>query len=139
MWSICILVQYSHSFTYFCIYFASFLNQEKWFQSFPPCIDSSNLYNIKKSVYQVADFYLRISILLEFQYFRWSFMKMPQYILSTHFMFLKKSGFHWFLTIVSFGVSLHQIVDLDEKNQILTTSCWLTQVSPGAKIILLNP
>ena len=30
--------------------------------------------------------------------------------------------------IVGFGVSLHQIVDLDEKNQILTTSCWLTQV-----------
>ena len=23
---------------------------------------------------------------------------------------------------------LHQIVDVDEKNQILTTNCWLTQV-----------
>ena len=137
MWVICILVQYSHSFT--SVFILLFLNQEKWFQSFPPCIDSSTLCNIKKSVYQVTDFYLRISILLEFQYFRWSFMKMPQCISSTHFMFLKKSGFHWFLTIVSFGVSLHQIVDLDEKNQILTTSCWLTQVSPGAKIILLNP
>ena len=30
--------------------------------------------------------------------------------------------------MVDFSVSLHQIVDLDEKNQILTTSCWLTQV-----------
>ena len=30
--------------------------------------------------------------------------------------------------MVDFEVSLHQIVDLDEKNQILTTSCWLTQV-----------
>jgi nicotinic acetylcholine receptor len=30
--------------------------------------------------------------------------------------------------IVEFGVSLHQIVDVDEKNQILTTNCWLTQV-----------
>ena len=35
--------------------------------------------------------------------------------------------------IVSFEVSLHQIVDLDEKNQILTTSCWLTQVTPWRK------
>ena len=31
--------------------------------------------------------------------------------------------------IVNFGVSLHQIVDVDEKNQILTTNCWLTQVN----------
>jgi len=29
---------------------------------------------------------------------------------------------------VEFSVSLHQIVDVDEKNQILTTNCWLTQV-----------
>ena len=35
--------------------------------------------------------------------------------------------------IVSFEVSLHQIVDLDEKNQILTTSCWLTQVTSRRK------
>lgn len=30
--------------------------------------------------------------------------------------------------MVTFGLSLHHIVDVDEKNQILTTSCWLTQV-----------
>ena len=30
-------------FIYFCIYFASFLNQEKWFQSFPPCTTSKSL------------------------------------------------------------------------------------------------
>uniref|UniRef100_A0A8D8VTR2 Neuronal acetylcholine receptor subunit alpha-3 n=1 Tax=Cacopsylla melanoneura TaxID=428564 RepID=A0A8D8VTR2_9HEMI len=29
---------------------------------------------------------------------------------------------------VSFGVSLHHIIDVDEKNQILTTNCWLTQI-----------
>ncbi|XP_065211418.1 neuronal acetylcholine receptor subunit alpha-10-like isoform X2 [Planococcus citri] len=29
---------------------------------------------------------------------------------------------------VIFGVSLHHIIDVDEKNQILTTNCWLTQV-----------
>ena len=29
---------------------------------------------------------------------------------------------------VSFSLSLHHIVDVDEKNQILTTNCWLTQI-----------
>ncbi|KAK9685633.1 Neurotransmitter-gated ion-channel ligand binding domain [Popillia japonica] len=28
---------------------------------------------------------------------------------------------------VTFGVSLHHIIDVDEKNQILTTNCWITQ------------
>uniref|UniRef100_A0AAU6PBR6 Nicotinic acetylcholine receptor alpha5 n=1 Tax=Protohermes xanthodes TaxID=1452977 RepID=A0AAU6PBR6_9NEOP len=31
------------------------------------------------------------------------------------------------LTVV-FGLSLHHIIDVDEKNQILTTNCWLTQI-----------
>ncbi|XP_012281347.1 neuronal acetylcholine receptor subunit alpha-9 [Orussus abietinus] len=31
------------------------------------------------------------------------------------------------LTVV-FGLSLHHIIDVDEKNQILTTNCWVTQV-----------
>ncbi|XP_048516574.1 neuronal acetylcholine receptor subunit alpha-10 isoform X1 [Dendroctonus ponderosae] len=31
------------------------------------------------------------------------------------------------LTVV-FGVSLHHIIDVDEKNQILTTNCWITQI-----------
>nr|XP_022902055.1 neuronal acetylcholine receptor subunit alpha-7-like isoform X2 [Onthophagus taurus] len=29
---------------------------------------------------------------------------------------------------VLFGVSLHHIIDVDEKNQILTTNCWITQI-----------
>ncbi|XP_021921237.1 neuronal acetylcholine receptor subunit alpha-10-like isoform X1 [Zootermopsis nevadensis] len=29
---------------------------------------------------------------------------------------------------VVFGISLHHIIDVDEKNQILTTNCWLTQI-----------
>ncbi|XP_075223407.1 neuronal acetylcholine receptor subunit alpha-7-like [Lycorma delicatula] len=29
---------------------------------------------------------------------------------------------------VIFGISLHHIIDVDEKNQILTTNCWLTQI-----------
>ncbi|CAH0559898.1 unnamed protein product [Brassicogethes aeneus] len=29
---------------------------------------------------------------------------------------------------VIFGVSLHHIIDVDEKNQILTTNCWITQI-----------
>ncbi|XP_043466788.1 neuronal acetylcholine receptor subunit alpha-7-like [Leptopilina heterotoma] len=29
--------------------------------------------------------------------------------------------------VVVFGVSLHHIIDVDEKNQILTTNCWVTQ------------
>ena len=29
--------------------------------------------------------------------------------------------------VVFFDVSLHQIIDVDEKNQILTTNCWITQ------------
>lgn len=28
---------------------------------------------------------------------------------------------------VIFGMSLHLIIDVDERNQILTTNCWLTQ------------
>ena len=28
---------------------------------------------------------------------------------------------------------LHQIVDVDEKNQILTTNCWLTQVGRNGR------
>ncbi|XP_040571579.2 neuronal acetylcholine receptor subunit alpha-10 isoform X3 [Lepeophtheirus salmonis] len=28
---------------------------------------------------------------------------------------------------VSLGVSLHHIIDVDEKNQIITTNCWITQ------------
>ncbi|CAH1124213.1 unnamed protein product [Ceutorhynchus assimilis] len=31
------------------------------------------------------------------------------------------------LTVI-YGVSLHHIIDVDEKNQILTTNCWITQV-----------
>ncbi|XP_043501324.1 neuronal acetylcholine receptor subunit alpha-10-like isoform X1 [Polistes fuscatus] len=31
------------------------------------------------------------------------------------------------LTVV-FGLALHHIIDVDEKNQILTTNCWVTQV-----------
>ncbi|XP_014216495.2 neuronal acetylcholine receptor subunit alpha-10-like [Copidosoma floridanum] len=30
--------------------------------------------------------------------------------------------------VVAFGLALHHIIDVDEKNQILTTNCWLTQV-----------
>ena len=30
------------------------------------------------------------------------------------------------LTII-YDVSIHQIIDVDEKNQILTTNCWITQ------------
>ncbi|XP_011699499.1 PREDICTED: neuronal acetylcholine receptor subunit alpha-7-like [Wasmannia auropunctata] len=30
--------------------------------------------------------------------------------------------------VVVFGLSLHHIIDVDEKNQILTTNCWVTQV-----------
>ncbi|CAG7829991.1 unnamed protein product [Allacma fusca] len=29
---------------------------------------------------------------------------------------------------VNFSLSLHKIIDVDEKNQILTTNCWLTQI-----------
>ncbi|XP_014234656.1 neuronal acetylcholine receptor subunit alpha-7-like isoform X2 [Trichogramma pretiosum] len=29
--------------------------------------------------------------------------------------------------VVAFGLALHHIIDVDEKNQILTTNCWLTQ------------
>ena len=28
---------------------------------------------------------------------------------------------------VLFGVSIHHIIDVDEKNQILTVNCWVTQ------------
>ncbi|KAL4222211.1 Neurotransmitter-gated ion-channel transmembrane region [Mactra antiquata] len=31
-------------------------------------------------------------------------------------------------TNVTFGFSLAQIIDVDEKNQILTTNCWLNQM-----------
>nr|XP_045625496.1 neuronal acetylcholine receptor subunit alpha-10-like [Procambarus clarkii] len=37
------------------------------------------------------------------------------------------------LSIV-FGVSLHSIIDVDEKNQILTTNCWLTHVWADAHL-----
>ncbi|KAF2367533.1 Neurotransmitter-gated ion-channel [Trinorchestia longiramus] len=36
---------------------------------------------------------------------------------------------------VVFGLSLHSIIDVDEKNQILTTNCWLTQVWIDAHLI----
>jgi nicotinic acetylcholine receptor, invertebrate len=32
--------------------------------------------------------------------------------------------------MVSFGLTLQQIIDVDEKNQILTTNAWLNFVSP---------
>ncbi|XP_064097725.1 neuronal acetylcholine receptor subunit alpha-7-like [Macrobrachium nipponense] len=35
---------------------------------------------------------------------------------------------------VVFGLSLHSIIDVDEKNQILTTNCWLTQVWTDAHL-----
>ncbi|XP_069952220.1 neuronal acetylcholine receptor subunit alpha-10 isoform X2 [Cherax quadricarinatus] len=35
---------------------------------------------------------------------------------------------------VVFGVSLHSIIDVDEKNQILTTNCWLTQIWTDAHL-----
>ncbi|KAL4712714.1 hypothetical protein ACJJTC_008011, partial [Scirpophaga incertulas] len=30
--------------------------------------------------------------------------------------------------LVTFGVSLHHIIDVEEKDQLLTTNCWITQV-----------
>lgn len=30
--------------------------------------------------------------------------------------------------VVLFDVSIHNIIDVDEKNQILTTNCWITSV-----------
>ena len=30
--------------------------------------------------------------------------------------------------VVVFGLSIHHIIDVDEKNQILTVNCWLSQV-----------
>jgi nicotinic acetylcholine receptor len=30
--------------------------------------------------------------------------------------------------VVIFGLSIHHIIDVDEKNQILTVNCWLSQV-----------
>ncbi|XP_020285197.1 neuronal acetylcholine receptor subunit alpha-10-like isoform X2 [Pseudomyrmex gracilis] len=30
--------------------------------------------------------------------------------------------------VVIFGLALHHIIDVDEKNQILTTNCWVTQI-----------
>ncbi|XP_066949049.1 neuronal acetylcholine receptor subunit alpha-10-like isoform X1 [Macrobrachium rosenbergii] len=35
---------------------------------------------------------------------------------------------------VVFGLSLHSIIDVDEKNQILTTNCWLTQIWTDAHL-----
>ncbi|RUS71038.1 hypothetical protein EGW08_021196, partial [Elysia chlorotica] len=35
---------------------------------------------------------------------------------------------------VSFGVALAQIIDLDEKNQIITTNCWNTQIWHDPKL-----
>ena len=29
---------------------------------------------------------------------------------------------------VTFDMSIHHIIDVDEKNQVLTMNCWLTQV-----------
>ena len=28
--------------------------------------------------------------------------------------------------LIRYDVSIHQIIDVDEKNQILTTNCWIT-------------
>ncbi|XP_068239767.1 neuronal acetylcholine receptor subunit alpha-3-like [Palaemon carinicauda] len=35
---------------------------------------------------------------------------------------------------VVFGLSLHSIIAVDEKNQILTTNCWLTQIWTDAHL-----
>ncbi|KAL3093645.1 hypothetical protein niasHT_026683 [Heterodera trifolii] len=38
---------------------------------------------------------------------------------------VRPSLHHWLATNVTFGVLLNQIVEMDERNQILTTRCWI--------------
>ena len=39
---------------------------------------------------------------------------------------------------ISFDLSLAQLIDVDEKNQIITTNQWLTMVNTRRKILLLD-
>lgn len=54
--------------------------------------------------------------------------RLTKYLLSNYEPSVRPVENSSFPLIVNFGVSLHQIVDVDEKNQILTTNCWLTQI-----------
>lgn len=40
---------------------------------------------------------------------------------------------------ISYGLSLIQIMDLDERNQILTTNVWATYVSPNVAMATVSP
>jgi hypothetical protein len=48
---------------------------------------------------------------------------------------IRPSANHNYSVNVTFGLALTQIIDIDERNMIVTTNCWLTQVK---KVVLLN-
>ncbi len=41
---------------------------------------------------------------------------------------IRPSVNHNYSVNVTFGLALTQIIDIDERNMIVTTNCWLTQV-----------
>ncbi|XP_065556207.1 neuronal acetylcholine receptor subunit alpha-10-like isoform X4 [Artemia franciscana] len=54
--------------------------------------------------------------------------RLAQYLMSTYDRAVRPSRNASEPVNVTFGLSLTQIIDVDERNQILTTNCWLNQI-----------
>lgn len=53
--------------------------------------------------------------------------RLTQYLMANYDSSVRPVRFHRDPLNVTFGLSLHHIIDVDERNQVLTTNCWLTQ------------
>ena len=54
--------------------------------------------------------------------------RLTKYLLSNYETSVRPVGNSSEPIVVVFGLSIHHIIDVDEKNQILTVNCWLSQV-----------
>ncbi len=52
--------------------------------------------------------------------------RLTKYLMSNYEPSVRPASVATEALMVEYDVSLHQIIDVDEKNQILTTNCWIT-------------
>ena len=55
--------------------------------------------------------------------------KLIHSILKEYDSSIRPSLNHNYTLNVTFGLALHQIIDVDERNMVITTNCWLNQVN----------
>jgi hypothetical protein len=63
--------------------------------------------------------------------------KLIHSILKDYDSSIRPSLNHNYTLNVTFGLALHQIIDVDERNMVITTNCWLNQVNIKGFLFLI--